>query len=93
MINNLVIHDVNKWKDVDDTIAEIVPRNNKSNNKSNAQNAINAVDNWSGELDATQLMGTDKCKELQIDFKLIRYSFKSLSVNGLDLSVIESVKI
>jgi hypothetical protein len=59
MINNLVIHDVNKWKDVDDTIAEIVPRNNKSD----AQNAINAVDNWSGELDATELIGTDKCKE------------------------------
>jgi hypothetical protein len=31
MITNLVIHDVNKWKDADDTIAEIVPRNNKSN--------------------------------------------------------------
>jgi hypothetical protein len=61
MINNLVIHDVNKWKDGDDTIAEIVPRNNKSN----AQIAINAVDDWS----ATQLMGTEKCKELQIDFK------------------------
>jgi hypothetical protein len=45
MINNLVIHDVNKWKDADDTIAEIVPRNNKSN----AQIAINAVDDWSGE--------------------------------------------
>jgi hypothetical protein len=44
-INNLVIHDVNKWKDADDTIAEIVPRNNKSN----AQIAINAVDDWSGE--------------------------------------------
>jgi hypothetical protein len=38
-------------------------------------------------------MGTEKCKELQIDFKWIRHSFKSLSVNGLDLSVIESVKI
>jgi hypothetical protein len=50
MINNLVIHDVNNWKDVDDTIAEIVPRNDKSD----AQNAINAVDNWSGELDATE---------------------------------------
>ena len=45
MINNLVIHDVNKWKDVDDTIAEIVPRNNNSD----AQNAINAVDDWSRE--------------------------------------------
>jgi hypothetical protein len=45
MINNLVIHDVNKWKDADDTISEIVPRNNKSN----AQIAINAVDDWSGE--------------------------------------------
>ena len=92
MINNLVIHDVNKWKDADDTIAEIVPHNNKSN----AQIAINAVDDWSGEnlmQLITQLMGTDKCKELQIDFKLIRHSFKSLSVNGLDLSVIESVKI
>jgi hypothetical protein len=45
MINNLVIHDMNKWKDVDDTIAEIVPRNNNSD----AQNAINAVDDWSRE--------------------------------------------
>jgi hypothetical protein len=88
----LVIHDVNKWKDVDDTIAEIVPRNNNSD----AQNAINDVDDWSlteGEFDATQLMGMNKCKELQTDFKLIRHSFKSLSVNGLDLSVVESVKI
>jgi hypothetical protein len=45
MINNLVIHDVNKWKDVDDTIAEIVPRNNKSD----AQTPINAVADWSKE--------------------------------------------
>jgi hypothetical protein len=45
MINNLVIYDVNKWEDVDDTIAEIVPRNNKSD----AQNAINAVADWSRE--------------------------------------------
>jgi hypothetical protein len=59
MINNLVIHDVNKWKDVDDTIAKIVPRNNKSD----AQNAINAVDNWSGELDATELMALTSVKK------------------------------
>jgi hypothetical protein len=45
MINNLAIHDVNKWKDVDYTIAEIVPRNNKSD----AQTPINAVDDWSRE--------------------------------------------
>jgi hypothetical protein len=89
MINNLVIHDVSKWKDVDDMIAEIVPRNNKSD----AQTPINAVADWSREIDAIQLMGTDKCKELQTGFKLIRHSFKSLSVKGLDLSVVESVKI
>ena len=45
MINNLVIHDVSKWKDVHDMIAEIVPRNNKSD----AQTAINAVADWSRE--------------------------------------------
>jgi hypothetical protein len=79
MINKLVIQDVNKWKDADDTIAEIVTHNNKSN----AQIAINAVDDWSGENLMQLRHGTDMCKELLIDFKLIRHSFKSLSVKAL----------
>jgi hypothetical protein len=35
-------------------------------------------------------LNADKCKELRIDFTLVKHYFELLSVNRLDISVVES---
>ena len=56
--------------------------------RGNAQTFVNAADDWSrGNL---MQLNADKCKVLRIDFTLVKHYFEPLSVNRLDISVVEN---
>lgn len=38
-------------------------------------------------------LNVDKCKELTLDFKKIKQSFAPITINGLDLDLVNEVKI
>ncbi|XP_078349221.1 uncharacterized protein LOC144634192 [Oculina patagonica] len=88
MINDLSPSDVQTWKYVDDTtLAEVIAKDSESN----IQEAVDTVALWS-RCNKLQL-NVDKCKELTIDFKKIKQSFAPISINSLDLDLVNSVKI
>ena len=88
MINDLNVSSAYSWKYIDDTtVAEIVPRNTQGN----IEDAVNEVVVWSRK--QNMQLNADKCKELIIDSKKNKHSFSPLTVDGYELSVVNSAKI
>ena len=88
MINDLSPSDVQTWKYVDDTtLAEVIPKGGESS----MQKSVDSVALWS-RCNKLQL-NVDKCKELTIDFKKINQSFVPISINNVDLDLVNNVKI
>jgi len=87
MINDLRPPWSEVWKYVDDTaLAEVVPIGGQRG----MQAAVNAVDQWS-IVNKLQL-NTDKCKELDIDFRKVKNHFDAVAVNSQELERVEGVK-
>ena len=77
MINDLNVPSAYTWKYVDDTtVAEIVPRDARSD----AAGAVKFVEGWTK--DQHMLLNADKCKEIVIDFKRNKHAFDPIKVAG-----------
>jgi hypothetical protein len=88
MINDLDIRDVSKWKFVDDTTAAQVVSQGAN---SLVQDAVTDVEEWSTASRLT--LNAEKCKELRIDFKLVKQPFDPVLVDGESLTVVKKTKI
>lgn len=73
---------------MDDTkVAEFVPRRQPGN----IQSGVHAVDNWSCDHEMT--LNTDKSQVMNIEFKKNRHAFEPVTVDGKELSIVNSAKI
>ena len=88
MINDLNPPDVCTWKYVDDTtLAECVPKAATSH----VQDAVTDVVRWSST-NKLQL-NAEKCKEVIIDFKIVKSEFDPIVINDRELCVVDHAKI
>lgn len=88
MVNDLHPPGSDAWKYVDDTrLAEVAPIGSRSE----IQNAVTAVEQWSSQ--KRLQLNPDKCKELLIDCKRPKYQFDAITVNSMELELVNHAKV